>query len=106
MTRLVGKHNSSPAIIGYCWPWTVRPGEHVDFMVSCADEGCFRADLVRIFSADDLSRPEMFKEAEIHAPFTGEHQGRTQQTHVGSFIEIEPKPILDGLTHFTVQAMV
>src|SRR5437773_7484572 len=106
MTTLVGKPDDSRTLVGYCWPWTVRAGEQVDFMVSCNSEGPYRVDLARIICGDNLSSPEMFKEEEIRAPFSGYYHGRFQETHLGSYVEIAPRPVLDRLTNFTVQAMV
>lgn len=106
MTTLAGKADASRIMVGYCWPWTVRPGQQVDFMVSCRGDGAYRADLVRITCADNLSSAQMFKEEQIDAPFSGQYPGRVQATSTGSYVEIAPSAVLDSLTSFTVQAMV
>jgi N,N-dimethylformamidase len=107
MTTLVGDQDLKRSIVGYCWPWTVRPGERVDFMVSIESNGeRYRADLVRLICAESLSDPKMFKEKELQAPFAGSHVGYRQETHVGSYVEIAASPVLDQLRSFTVQAMV
>ena len=107
MTTQIGDRNSARSIVGYCWPWTVRPGESLDFMVST--ESCgekYRADLVRIICAEGIADPKMFKEQELESPFAGLYEGRYQETHLGSYVEIGPSPALNRLDHFTVQAMV
>lgn len=106
MTTPVKKSSGPRTLVGYCWPWTARPGEQVDFMVSCHTPGAYRADLVRIVCGDDLSSAAMFKEKELRAPFSGDHPGRFQPTHPGSYVEIAPNAVLDHLASFTVQAMV
>jgi N,N-dimethylformamidase len=106
MTTRVGSTACARTIIGYCWPWTVRSGEQVDFMVSCERAGAYDAALVRIICADNLTNPAMFKEEEVAAAFNGRHAARAQATHVGSYVEIIPRPLLDELSSFTVQAMV
>lgn len=92
-------------LVGYCWPNTVRAGERLEFMVSATGDRPFSADLVRIICGDNLSSPAMYKEELLKAPFEGLYPPRYQQTHLGSYAEIAPKPVLDMLTSFTVQAM-
>jgi N,N-dimethylformamidase len=106
MTTLVEKSGSSRSVVGYCWPWTVRSGEQVDFCVSCENGADFSANLVRILCADNLSSLEMFKEQALEASFDGSYPGRLQRTHLGSYVEIIPTAGLDRLSSFTVQAMV
>lgn len=93
-------------IVGYCWPWTLRPGDNLDFMVSAHDKDSYQADLVRIICADNLSDPTMFKEEVLQAPFTGTYPGHYQPTDTGSYIEVEAHQCLDDLNCFTVQALV
>jgi len=92
--------------VGYGWPWTVRPGETIDFMVSADPQTSYRADLVRIICGDNLSDPAMFKEKELAAAFSGDYPGRRQSIHAGSYVEIAAQACLDELQSFTVQAMV
>src|SRR5579859_4347706 len=93
-------------ILGYCWPWTVRAGQVIDFKVSAHAESPYKADLVRIVCADDLSDKAMFKEKEVAATFAGVYPGRLQATNTGSYVEIDSASSLDSLMSFTVQAMV
>src|SRR5262245_40447227 len=106
MTTLIGKPSDSRTLVGYCWPWTARAGDTVDFMVSSEIEAEYEADLVRIACADSLSSPELFKEEVLPAAFKRRYSGRFQPTHPGSYVEIAPQAVLDRLTSFTVQAMV
>lgn len=93
-------------LVGYGWPWTVRPGESVDFMVSTFADGPYQADLVRIICGDNLSDPAMFKEELLKAEFSGAYPGRHQAVHTGSYVEISPSNALDNVESFTVQALV
>ncbi len=96
-------------ILGYCWPWTVRPGENLDFKVSTYGDNAtkpYQADLVRIFCGDSLSSPYIFKEIEKDAPFNGQYTGREQGTYPGSYVEIPEAPVLNRLNSFTVQTFV
>jgi N,N-dimethylformamidase len=106
MTTLIRGPEPARNLVGYCWPWTVRAGDCVNFMVSCERSDPYRADLVRIICADSFSREPRFKEMPLRSPFEGEHAGRFQRTHVGSYVEIPNRPPLDELRNFTVQAMV
>ena len=71
-------------IVGYGWPWTVRPGETIDFMVSADPQTSYKADLVRIICADNLSDPAMFKEKELAAPFSREYRSQFYQCRAPS----------------------
>jgi len=93
-------------LVGYGWPWTVRPNESLDFMVSTFAEGDYQADLVRIICGDNISHPDMFKEEVLESPFSGSYPSRHQEIHTGSYVEIEAAPCLDTLESFTVQAMI
>ena len=90
-------------IVGYGWPWTVRPNETIDFMVSTFADGPYQADLVRLICGDNLSDPDMFKEEVIDSHFSGSYPGRHQGIYTGSYVEIDAAPCLDNLESFTVQ---
>lgn len=107
MSTEVDRGISPRTLVGYCWPWTVRPGETLDFMVSTeSGDASYHADLVKIICAETLADPRMFKEQALTASFNGEYKGRHQDTHIGSYVDIEASPVLDRLENFTVQAMV
>ena len=94
------------SILGYCWPWTVRPGDRVDFMVSTYGERSeepYVARLVRIYCGDAVNDGSHFKEVELDSPFNGEYAGRHQSCHPGSYVEIPSSDVLNGLQSFTVQ---
>ena len=98
------------SLIGYCWPWTVRPGESLDFMVSTYDE-CeqgqepkpYQADLVRVLCGDVANQKSDVKIREIEAAFNGQYEGRHQASYPGSYIEVGDAPALNSLKSFTVQ---
>jgi N,N-dimethylformamidase len=106
VTTATGLSKPPRTIVGYCWPWTVRPGEKLDFRVSADGGGEYEAALVRIICGDDMSSPDMFKELLLEAPFTGRYPARFQHTDLGSFVEIPLKPALNGLGNFSLQAAV
>ena len=93
-------------IVGYCWPWTVRPGESLDFMVSTYADGPYDAELVRVICGDYWPAENMGKEVVVEAPFVGSYSGRHQETYPGSFAEIEPCAALNAIESFTVQCFV
>lgn len=92
---------SKRSIIGYCDPQTVRPGDTVNFMVSTYADGPYQADLVKVINADKLTPAGRFKEIGIDAPFSGQYQGREQQIHLGSYVQIDGDGALDSLQSFT-----
>jgi N,N-dimethylformamidase len=74
-----------PGIIGYCDPWSVRPGQTLSFMISSAAGRPFRARVVRVRHADPNPGGPGMKL--IPAPQFGEqvYVGREQSARPGSF---------------------
>jgi len=93
-------------IVGYCAPWTARPGEQIEFKVSSHIAEEYDATLVRLTCADNHSAHHRYQEEEIPASFCGRHAGRYQPTYPGSFVHVPSNPTLDGLRSFTVQAVL
>ncbi len=93
-------------ILGYCWPWTARPGKTLDFKVSTYAKGDYQADLVRVIHGNYWPAQKMQKEIEINAPFAGRYSGRYQKSAPGSFVEIDDQQALPTGGSFTVQTYV
>ena len=70
-------------LIAYTDRWSVRAGGRIEVKVSCSSAN-YRADLVRIRSADpNPAGPGMLFE-DVPAVFEGSYPGRSQQIHGGS----------------------
>lgn len=104
--RMVDMKQPKKTIVGYGLPWTVRPGETADFKVSTYAPGKYKADLIRLKSADEFDRGKRFQFEEVPSAFEGSYPGRNQAVHTGSFVEISNADALDGLGSFTVVASV
>ena len=74
---------SIPGLIAYTDRWSVRAGGRVEVKVSCSSAN-YRADLVRIRSADPnpAGPGQLFED--VPAAFAGSYPGRSQQIHGGS----------------------
>ena len=74
---------SIPSLIAYTDRWSARAGGRIEVKVSCSSAS-YRADLVRILSADPnpAGPGQLFKE--VPAAFEGSYTGRSQQIHSGS----------------------
>lgn len=93
-------------IVGYADRISVRPGEDIDFMVSCDEIPSYRAEIVRLISGDLHPQGLGFIEQPIDSEIAGEYEGRSQQLAAGSYAVIEDCRGLDRLSDFTVQAMI
>jgi N,N-dimethylformamidase len=94
-------------ILGYCDRPNVRPGETLDFYVSCAEElGEYQADIVKLVHGDLDLRGPGFKEEVVETGVSGRYEGRAQQTYPGSYAIVEDSPVLTPDGSFTVQALV
>lgn len=104
--RMVDMKQPKKTIVGYGLPWTVRPGDTADFKVSTYAPGKYKADLIRLKSADEFDRGKRFLFEEVPASFAGIYPGRNQAIHTGSFVEIVTAKPLDAPGSFTVVASV
>jgi N,N-dimethylformamidase len=95
-------------ILGYCDRPNVRPGETLNFYVSCAAElQEYQADIVRLVHGDLDLRGPGFKEEVIETAVSGHHPARTQATYPGSYAIVPDRPELaPGGAGFTVQAFI
>lgn len=93
-------------LFGYSDQISVRPGDTIRFMVSSLDDIPYRADIVRLICGDDSPEGPGFKETVIDTAANGDYPGRVQAMHDGSYVTIPGCSLLDGITSFTLQAMV
>ncbi|MET1046374.1 MAG: N,N-dimethylformamidase beta subunit family domain-containing protein [Hyphomicrobium sp.] len=93
-------------ITGYPDRIYARPGDTVNFMVSCEKPITYRADLVRIICGDDNPDGPGYKEEDIPSAINGEYQGRKQHIHAGSCVKVPDARPLRLLESFTVQAFI
>ncbi|MBT3556368.1 MAG: N,N-dimethylformamidase [Rhodospirillales bacterium] len=93
-------------LFGYSDQISVRPGDTIRFMVSSLDDTPYRADIVRMICGDTNPKGPGFKETVIEASANGDYPGRMQPMHDGSYVTIPGNPLLDGISSFTLQAMI
>ena len=94
------------ALLAYCDPISVAPGERVRVMVSCLGAARYEAELVRLINpqAGPLATP--FRTERIEHPANRSYPGRRQRVPIGSFGAVDPHPLIAGLASFTLQAYV
>ena len=92
-------------ITGYSDEISVRPGETIKFMVSCALPD-YQADIVRLICGDTNPKGPGFKEELIETPVSKRYEGRRQEIHAGSYAIVQSNPVLERLNSFSVQAMI
>lgn len=93
-------------ITGYPDRIYARPGDTVNFMVSCESPLNYRADLVRIVCGDDNPEGPGYKEIEFASSINGNYQGRKQHIRAGSYVRVPDSRPLRALTSFTVQTFI
>ncbi|WP_374595014.1 N,N-dimethylformamidase beta subunit family domain-containing protein [Sphingosinicella sp.] len=104
--RMVDLNQPEKTVVGYGLPWTVRPGETIDFKVSTYAPGDYKADLIRLKSADEFDRGKRFQFDKLKASFERRYAGRNQPVDTGSFVEIANAGVLDAVGSFTIVASV
>lgn len=93
-------------LIGYADRLSVRPGETIEFKVSCSGPAPYEARLVRVFNADPNPAGPGLLEEPVPAPFEGSHASRVQPLQLGSYARVEDAGALDGLESFHLSATV
>ena len=93
--------------VGYADKLSVAPGERMRFMVSCEDGARdYGARLVRLLCTDDHPDGPGLVERSVESDFEGTYRGRHQPLRAGSHIVVPCGSRLQGLSSFTVQAMI
>ena len=80
-------------VLGYSDPLSVRPGETINFMVSCTRD-TFRAAVVRLVHGDEGPQGPGFIEEELGTTADRDYQGRVQVIHPGSAVTVPDAELL------------
>ena len=92
-------------ITGYSDEISVRPGETIEFMVSC-ELPDYQADIVRLICGDTNPEGPGFKDELIETSVSKRYDGRRQEIHAGSYAIVQSNPVLERLDSFSVQVMI
>ncbi len=92
-----------PGIVGYCDPWSARPGETISFKVSSVENRPFMSAVVRVRHGDPNPAGPGMKLIPIPGLGEGRHDGLAQVARPGSYGHA-PAPRLpdNGVVHFVV----
>ena len=93
-------------IIAYADRVSARPGETVNFMVSCDGIDRYEVDLIRVIHGDVNPSGPGYQVEPIPFDFGGHKQGRHQPINPGSYGLVDDHATFAGLSSFTVQAAV
>jgi len=95
------------AIVGYVDRVSARPGDRLRVMVSCETGAAnYTAQVVRLICGDDGPGGPGYKERAVDSPANGEHPGRQQPIHAGSYVVVRADRAMEAATSFTLQALV
>ncbi|MDG6924991.1 MAG: LamG domain-containing protein [Nitrososphaerota archaeon] len=97
--------NNPMPIIGYCDRLSVRPGEKINFMVSC-DFSAYSADIVRFIHADPNKIGPGLKVELVKTAVTGRYRGKKESYPQGSYVEVQKCDGLNGAKGITLQAWI
>jgi N,N-dimethylformamidase beta subunit-like, C-terminal/Concanavalin A-like lectin/glucanases superfamily len=94
------------ALLGYCDPISIAPGERLRVMVSCIGAPRYDAEIVRLINpqAGPLATP--FRTERVEHPASRSYPGRRQRIPIGSFGVVDAHPLIAGLRSFTLQTYV
>jgi N,N-dimethylformamidase len=94
------------AILAYCDPISAAPGETVRFMVSCIGAPEYRAEIVRLINPQAEAEASPFRTEPVETAASRTYGGRVQEIHAGSYGLVDPHPLVDRISSFTLQAYV
>ena len=93
-------------IVGYGDRLAVAPGDRIDFRVSCeAGDDRFHASVVRLICGDDHTTHPGFRTQPVETAIEGDHPGRRQAIHAGSYVEVPASPAF-APRRWSMQAMI
>lgn len=94
-------------IVGYTNRMSARPGEQLEFKVSCEGGAAeFNAEIVRLICGDDSPAGPGFKTAPVKASVNGSYPGRRQSVNAGSFGFVPDGIGLESGASFTLAALI
>lgn len=92
-------------VVGYSDELSVRPGDRVNFFVSC-DAERYHADIVKLVHGDTNPGGPGFKIEPVSTDVEADYAGRVQRIHAGSHVLVEDHPSLQLQGPFSVQVFV
>src|SRR5262249_13115114 len=93
--------------IGYGDRLSVRPGETIEFKVSCeAGAVSYEAEILRLICGDDGPEGPGFKARPVKSSVGGRYRGRRPPIEIGSHIRVAGAPALDALGSFSLTANI
>jgi N,N-dimethylformamidase len=93
-------------IVGYSDRIYCRPGDTVNFKVSCESVASYDAEVVRLVCGDDNPKGPGVKELAVKTAIDGHYEGHRQKIHAGSYAVVLDAAALRGIRSFTMQAFV
>jgi len=94
-------------IIGYGDRLSVRPGETIEFKVSCeAGAQSYQAEILRLICGDDRPEGPGFKARPVNGAIAGRYPGRRQPIEVGSYIRVAGAAALDDMASVAITANI
>lgn len=93
MTADSPQQASAMALVGYASHLSVRPGDSIAFMVSCA-EPFFDAEVVRLRHGDERPSGPGRRSEVVPSDAAGRHPGRVQHVRPGSYVRVDDAPSL------------
>ena len=95
-----------PGIIGYCDPWSARPGQAISFKISSAAGRPFTSRVVRVRHADPNPAGPGLKLIPVPGIPENRHDGIEQAAVPGSYGQAPCPRLPDGPFHLVVNARV
>jgi len=93
-------------ILAYADAISVRPGADIRVMVSCEGVDRYQADIVRLYCAADARGGPGLQQEVLPTPLGGEHRGRFQPVHPGSYVVVPENARIARIQSFTLQAYI
>ncbi len=72
-------------LLGYVDRWSVKPGETISLRVGSAKDAPFETRIARILCGDPNPKGPGYREIKMPHPTDGQHPGKEQGTHLGSW---------------------
>ncbi|HKD74516.1 MAG TPA: hypothetical protein VKB76_03440, partial [Ktedonobacterales bacterium] len=85
---------------------SVRPGETINFKVSCDGADHFDARIVRLLSPEAGPDAPPFRTEPVDTPANDRYPARAQPLRAGSWAMVPAHPLISGLRSFSIAVLV
>jgi N,N-dimethylformamidase len=93
-------------LMGYADAISVRPGDTINFKVSCDGAASYSARIVRLLSPEAGPEAPPFRTEPVDTPANGNYPARAQPLRAGSWAMVPAHEVIGALRSFSIAVLI